>query len=529
MTGVVYQIYPRSFQDTNGDGVGDLDGILRRLPWLEALGIDAIWLSPVQPGPQKDFGYDIADYCDIDPLFGDMSAFDRLVTAAHAAGIRIVMDLVVNHSSDEHRWFQESRRDRNNVRRSWYIWREGPRPPNNWASVFGGSAWTRDARCGDWYLHSFLPEQPDLNWRNPEVEAAVHDIMRYWLRRGVSGFRLDVYNCYLKDAELRDNPRSYNPLGLAYTYLGQRHTYDRDQPELADYLGRMRAVVEEVEGGFLVGETLGEFDYAMAGRYSGPHALHLAFHFALLRAPWKARALHRAIQAQTEVLGPEAWPTLVLSNHDFPRLAARVAKAVGTARLEAQLVVAAALQLSLRGTPFVYYGDELGMPEVSVPRAKLQDPVGKRFWPFHKGRDGCRTPMAWTDMAHGGFSAQPPWLPLHADHKVRNAAAQAADPRSLANTYRRLLALRRRVPALHLGNMTLGPAHETVLSWRREHGDQQVEVRLNLSGQNQPCPLPAADWEVLFSNQRPEGEALSPDPILLPDEALIVGAPRAPA
>lgn len=523
MTGVIYQIYPRSFQDSNADGVGDLDGVLHRLPWLEALGVDAIWLSPIQPGPQKDFGYDISDYCAIDPRFGDLASFDRLVAAAHAAGIRVVMDLVVNHSSDQHRWFQESRRDPHNVRKDWYIWAEGERPPNNWQSVFGGPAWTRDEKRGDWYLHSFLPEQPDLNWRNPDVEASVHDIMRFWLRRGVSGFRLDVYNCYLKDADLRDNPRTWNPLGLFYGYLGQRHLHDRDQPELVDVLRRMRGVVEEVEGGFLVGETLGEFDYAMAGRYSGPEALHLAFHFALLRAPWRARALHAAIRAQIEVLGPEAWPTLVLSNHDFPRLAARVRRAVGEDRQEAQLAVAAALLLTQRGTPFLYYGDEIGLPEVSVPRARLQDPVGRRFWPFHKGRDGCRTPMAWTELPGAGFSIVEPWLPLHADARVRNAAVQAVDPRSLANCYKRLIALRRRVAALHRGSLELGPADDAVLSWARAHGDERVEVRLNLSARKRALSLPPGAWEVLFSNQRPEGERLSPDGVLLPDEALVLG------
>lgn len=515
---VFYQVYLRSLQDSDGDGVGDLEGLRRRLPHLAGLGVDVLWLSPVHPSPNKDFGYDVADYCGIDPGLGDLEAFDRLLGEADALGMRIILDLVVNHTSDQHAWFQESRRGPDNPYRDWYLWRDpapGGGPPNNWTSVFGGPAWSRDGH--QWYLHLFLPEQPDLNWRNPAVEAAIHDAMRFWLRRGVAGFRLDVYNCYRKHPQLADNPRTWNPGGLIYGYLGQRHVNDQDQPDLVEVLHGMRQVVD-AHAGVLVGETLAANDYAAAGRYSGPHALHLAFHFALLRSRWRAADVFDAIQAQLGALGAEAWPTWVLSNHDFKRAPHRIIAAVGEARADDQLAVAAALLLTLPGTPFLYYGEEIGLREAKIPKAKLRDPVGIRFWPLPVGRDGCRTPMPWTPA--GGFSDAEPWLPLQPDTATRNVELQQADPTSLLSRWRALLALRRAVPALRRGALEgLERAGER-LSWRRVLEGQTVEVHLNLGAR--PRPLQTGGGQIAFSTRREAGPIAAGAATLAGDEALIV-------
>lgn len=515
---VFYQVYPRSLQDSDGDGIGDLEGLRRRLPYLAELGVDVIWLSPIHPSPQKDFGYDISDYCAIDPTFGDLATFDRLLHEAEALGLSVILDLVVNHTSDQHPWFQESRKGRDNPYRDWYLWRDpspGGGPPNNWASVFGGSAWQRDGEQS--YLHLFLPEQPDLNWRNPAVEAAIHEAMRFWLDRGVAGFRLDVYNCYRKHPALLDNPRTWNPAGLLYPYIGQRHIHDQDQPDLVEVLGGMRRVVDG-HGGVMVGETLATRDYAAAGRYSGPHALHMTFHFALLRAPWRAEAVFDAVRAQLDALGPEAWPTWVMSNHDFKRAASRVRAAVGEARTDDQLAVAAALQLGLPGTPFLYYGEELGLREGKIPRAKLQDPVGKRFWPFFPGRDGCRTPMPWTPTS--GFSDGEPWLPLQGDTATRNVEVQRADPQSLLNRWRALLSLRKRTPALRTGRLEALERAGDRISWRRVTADQVVEVHLNLGARE--ARVETGGGEVGFSNRREGGRIEAGTVALGGDEALIL-------
>lgn len=522
-TAVIYQIYPRSFQDADGDGIGDLNGIRAQMDHLAGLGVDALWLSPIHPSPQKDFGYDIADYKAIDPVFGTLGDFDALVREAQAAGLRVLLDLVVNHTSDQHPWFQESRKNRDNPYRDYYLWRPrgpGGRAPNNWASVFGGSAWQDDPATDEAYLHLFLPEQPDLNWRNPKVEAEIHDMMRFWMDRGVAGFRLDVYNCYRKHPALADNPRTYNPAGLVYPYIGQRHVHDQDQPDLVEVLGRMREVVDAYDG-MLVGETLATSEYGAAGRYSGSQALHLAFHFGLLRARWGARTALAGIESQIAALSAEAWPTWVMSNHDFPRAATRIRRAVGGRRADAQLAVAAALTLTLRGTPVIYYGEEIGLYDGVIPRAKLQDPVGRRFWPFFKGRDGCRTPMPWTP--DGDFSTGLPWLPMNADTASRNVAVQEANPSSLLHLWRRLLRLRRSSAALRGGQQEILPRQGEVLSWRRWTGSEELRVILNLGAGAQDLALPDGRWQVALSSLRPEGDVLdSPKLSLQADEALIL-------
>ena len=524
---VIYQIYPRSFCDTDGDGTGDLPGVLRQLDHLgpDGLGVDAIWLCPFSPSPGADFGYDVADYCGVDPLFGTMDDFDALVAGCRARGIRVLLDLVVNHTSDQHPWFAASRADPKGPFGDFYLWADGRpgRPPNNWQSVFGGSAWRWDEGRQQHYLHSFLPEQPDLNWRNPAVEEAVHDVMRFWLARGADGFRLDVYNCYLKDAALRSNPRTWDPTGLVYGYRGQRHVHDRDQPELRAALGRMRAVVEAARGadGLLVGETLSDGEDTASARYTGDGALHLAFHFELLRAPWRAGAWREAIGRQLAGLPQGGWPCQVLSNHDFERACSRHGRGLVRERADARAKVAATALLCLQGTAFVYYGEEIGLPEGRIPRAKIQDPPGKRFWPLYRGRDGCRTPMPWSDAPNGGFSTAEPWLPLSAGWRDRHVAGQRGQPGSIFEAWRALIRLRRTEPAICQGDMRLLEAEDpALLSWERRGGGREARVLLNFARRPIAVALPGA-WGVSFStHDRPA--AVSERVVLDGDEAIVV-------
>ncbi len=532
--GVVYQIYPRSFMDSTGDGVGDLAGITARLDHLAELGVDAIWLSPIQPSPDADFGYDISDYCDVHPQYGDLAAFDALVAGCRERGLRVVLDGVFNHSSDQHPWFVESRSSRDNPKADWYTWRDGAKgpgetgAPNNWASTFGGRAWSYDPGRGQYYHHTFLQQQPDLNWRNPAVVDAIEQVLRFWMQRGVDGFRLDVFNSYFEHPDLPDNPRTWNPAGLIYRYIGQKHVHDRDQPDMRIALAMMRRVVDEQPGRFLVGETLDEDRrYRKAAQYAGdgPEQLHLAFNFHLLRSRWSARAFHQAITAWSEASGPDGWPTWVLSNHDFRRHATRW----GGRWSDARARLAAILAMTLRGTPFLYYGEEIGMRERKMARAEIQDPVGQRFWPAHPGRDGCRTPMQWDDGPGAGFTSGEPWLPLHPDHRGRNVAAQQDDPSSVLSTYRDVIALRKRLPVLQGGAMALPEApHKAVLTYTRSLGEQRVRVLLNMSPQPQRLPA-VAERHLLYSTHPTrtveiEGGELE----LAPHEGLVLaGEPRA--
>lgn len=520
-TGAVYQIYPRSFQDSDGDGIGDLRGIERRLDYIAELGVEAIWLSPVHPSPQADFGYDVADYLGVDPVFGSLDDLLRLIREAHARGLKVLLDGVFNHTSDQHAWFEDSRSSRTASKRSWYIWRDGVNggPPNNWASTFGGSAWTLDPPTGQYYLHSFLPEQPDLNWREPAVVDAVLDVLQVWFERGVDGFRLDVFNCYLKDEALRSNPRRWHPGGLFYGYIGQHHVHDRDQADLRDVLGRMRSLAD-AHGAVLVGETLDEnFRYEKAGDYVGAQLLHMDFHFGLLHSRWTADALFKGISAQLDRLPSDGWPTWVLSNHDFKRHPTRWGG--GDARAKA----AAVLATCLRGTPYLYYGEELGMPEARLRRSEIVDPPGKRFWPFFKGRDGARTPMQWDGSPSGGFTGGRPWLPLGADVAERSVASQEGVGRSVLETYRSLLALRLSCAPLAAGSQTSLSARAGVLSWRREapqDGAAPVWVAMNCTGAEVSWTVPRGETcaRVLFRTGT--GSAEGKTVRLAADEAVVL-------
>lgn len=496
--GVIYQIYPRSFQDSNGDGIGDLQGLIHRLDYLndgteQSLGIDAIWLSPFFPSPMHDFGYDISDYCAIDPVFGSMDDFDQLLAEAHRRKIRIILDLVVNHTSDEHPWFRESCVP-GSAKADWYLWHEGKNPPNNWRGCFGGRGWTFNPQRGAWYYHSFLPQQPDLNWRNPAVKAAVRDVMAFWLDKGVDGFRLDVVNLYLKDSLLRNNPVRW--LQAARPYDRQRHIHDRDQPELHALLHEMRRFTDRWPERMLVGEVMlepGARGSLPAAYYGDNDELHLAFNFEFLHCPFRASAYREVIERWSRELGDQNWPDYTLSNHDFMRHASRHKGPQQRQRLLAMML------LTLRGTPFLYYGEEIGMPEQTVPRRQMQDPLGRRYWPLHPGRDGCRRPMMWSADPET-FSDGISWLPNEPLRGI-NVEDQQHDPDSLLNWYRTLIHYRKRTPALHSGSLQLLDSVVDVLAYRRELENEPVQwVYLNFSARPQNVTLPSGVTGVQLNN-----------------------------
>ena len=520
-TGVVYQIYPRSFQDSDGDGVGDLPGIERRLDHLASLGIDAIWISPICPSPMADFGYDVADYCDVDPLFGSIADFDRLIVAAHQCGIRLILDFVPNHSSDRHPWFVESRSSRDNPKRDWYLWRDpapGGGPPNNWISDFGGSAWEWDGATGQYYYHAFLKEQPDLNWRNPAVREAMYDALRFWLDRGVDGFRIDVLWHLIKAAEFPDNPLNpdYHPA------LGEMHKvmqhHSTDQPEVHEIAGEMRRLADGYGERVLIGEIYLPIEKLVTYYGCELEGVHLPFNFQLIDAPWNARGLARIIADYEAALPAGGWPNWVLGNHDRPRVAAKLG--------EAQARVAAMLLLTLRGTPTVYYGDELGIGAVEIPADRVRDPRELREPGLGLGRDPVRTPMPWDATPNAGFTTGEPWLPLNTDWRTRNVVAEESDLGSMLHLYRRLLALRRSHEALSIGDITLIEADGDVLAYERRAGDERLLVALNLGETEQPFLLPewATDFVVRLSTLHRHPRFRGNDGMVLePNEGIIMG------
>ncbi|OQW57845.1 MAG: alpha-amylase [Proteobacteria bacterium SG_bin9] len=476
-TTTIYQIYPRSFQDSNGDGVGDLRGIIARIPYLKELGIETVWISPFFPSPMKDFGYDISDYCGIDPLFGLMADFDALLAELHANGLRLILDLVPNHTSDQHSWFGESRLSRSSPRRDWYIWRDPDGdggPPNNWLSEFGGSAWTYDPATSQYYHHAFLGSQPDLNWRNPDVRAAMHDVMRFWLRKGVDGFRVDVMWHLMKDAQFRDNPLNpaYDASRPPYESLLTRYSADVD--EVHDVVRGLREVVDEFDDRLLIGEIYLPLERVVAYYGNNLGGAHLPFNFALLTTPWTAADIAAFVKRYEALLPAGAWPNWVLGNHDRRRLASRVGKA--------QLRNAAMLLLTLRGTPTLYYGDEIGMMHADIPPDRIRDPWEINVPGKGIGRDGVRTPMQWSSDNNAGFSSTEPWLPLGENWEAQNVEAQAGDSASLMNFYRRLIALRKKTPALQLGVYDGIGSENGALWFAREYGAERLWVALNLTG-----------------------------------------------
>ena len=482
--GVIYQIYPRSFQDASGDGVGDLAGVAARLDYCETLGVDAIWLSPIYPSPMADFGYDVADYIGVHPLFGSLADFDRLLGEVKRRGMKLLLDYVPNHSSDRHPWFIESRSSRTSMKRDWYLWRDAAADggaPNNWLSHFGGSAWQWDDTTRQYYCHSFLKEQPDLNWRNPEVICAMHEVLRFWLRRGVDGFRIDVLWLLIKDDLFRDNPPNpdYRP-GMPL-FNSQLPVFTSDRPEMQAVVAGMRRVCDAFESRVLIGEIYLPLERLMT--YYGPRldGVHLPFNFQLLQSVWNARVIAQLIDRYEALLPRGGWPNWVLGNHDKSRIASRIGVA--------QSRVAAMLLLTLRGTPTLYYGDELSMHDVLIPADRVQDPLEKNVPGLGLGRDPCRTPMQWDGSAHAGFSTAEPWLPIAPDYTAVNVLVQSAEPTSMLEFCRRLLELRRANAALSTGSYEAIEASGDLLAYVRRCGTVRVLIVLNLGPNEGVLPL----------------------------------------
>jgi alpha-glucosidase len=506
--GVIYQIYPRSFADSNGDGLGDLGGIISRLDYLADLGIDAIWLSPFYPTPDKDFGYDISDYMDVDARFGSLADFDRLAIEAHQRGIRVILDLVLNHTSDQHPWFLESRSSRNNPKREWYFWRDHP---NNWQASFGGKAWEYDPHTGQYYLHLFTKEQPDVNWRNPEVRKGQLDVFRFWLGHGADGFRLDVFNAYFKHSDLPDNPPK---LGLR-GFDRQRHIYDMDQPEMTPFLNEMRLLLDSFPERYAVGETYMATPQKTAS-YCGPNKLHAAFSFDFTSTdmiyPWNPRWVMEQMRKREENFNAAGiWPTTVMSNHDLPRAASRYAHGEN----DSQAFLSMALLLTLRGTPFMYYGEEIGLRDIHLRRNEILDPPGKKYWPLYKGRDVCRSPMQWNNSDFAGFSTHKPWLPVHLNYLKRNVSSQRADPDSLFNFTKKILALRKEIPALCRGDFVSLETPPGMLAYLRRSCDQSVVVEMNFSGRKINYSPPTGHWRLLLTTSKGSPGVLSQHEIQL--------------
>jgi alpha-glucosidase len=492
---VFYEIYPRSFKDSNGDGVGDLNGITSKLDHLAALGVDAVWITPFYPSPQVDFGYDVSDYENVDPQFGTLRDFDRLVAAAHRRKIKVVIDFVLNHTSDQHPFFVESRSSRNSPKRDWYIWRD-PKPdggrPNNWSSSFGPVAWTLDEKTGQYYYHYFYTQQPELNWRNPEVERRMLETVRFWLGRGADGFRLDAVNFLYEDPELRDNPVLPELRFGSTTEHEQEKKYNRDLPEVQDAMVRLRAFNDQINReSVLIGEAyVPKWEELM--RYYGPadNAVHLPFNFFLVMEPARTQLkapVFRDVIAASERALKGRWTTYVLSNHDIPRAYDRLGDGRHNDRIAKLL---ATMLLTLRGSPFLYYGEEIGMVTTDPKTVEeVRDPVGRRYWPLRKGRDGERTPMQWDATAHAGFTTGTPWLPVPPSARTTNVAAQATDTSSLLNFYKQMIRLRRQSPALLDGEYTAVGASPHVYAYLRRAGGQTMLVALNMSAENQTFPL----------------------------------------
>ncbi len=514
--GVIYQIYPRSFQDSNGDGVGDLPGITARLEYLAVLGVDAVWISPIYPSPMADFGYDVADYCDIDPMFGTLAEFKQLVDHAHRLGLKVLLDFVPNHTSDEHPWFEESRSSRANPKRDWYLWRDPAPdggPPNNWLSRMGGSAWEWDALTGQYYYHAFLREQPDLNWRNPEVRRAMDEVLRFWLDRGVDGFRVDVLWLLIKDAQFRDNPPNpaYRPGEPQHHRLLQ--TYTEDQPEVHDIVRSMRATLSEYGDRVLIGEIYLPVPQLVKYYGTNDDGADMPFNFQLLRTAWNASAIARMIREYDSALPEHAWPNWVLGNHDNPRVASRV----GTA----QARVAAVLLLTLRGTPTLYYGDELGMTDSHIAPNEIRDTAELRQPGLGQGRDPERTPMQWdSSLPNSGFTDGRPWLPVGTTTSVRE---QDNDASSMLSLYRRLLALRRSNASLLQGTIENVASNGDVLTYERRYRDQRLLIALNM-GRESAVVHSQAGVVLLSTYAGREGQALEEGVIRLSAGEALVAA-----
>ena len=529
-TGVIYQIYPRSFMDSNGDGIGDLNGIIERLDYLaDTISMDAIWLSPIFPSPMHDFGYDVSDYCGIHAMFGTMADFDRLLAETHKRGMKLLLDLVPNHTSDEHPWFIESRSSRDNPKRDWYIWRD-PAPgggvPNNWLSHFGGPAWTFDEKTGQYYMHQFVKQQPELNFRNPEVMKEMLKIMRFWLDKGVDGFRVDVIARMMKDPEFRDEPLNPAWDGVR-PFLSLQHIYTVNLPEVHDLIHEMRKVLDEYDERMMVGEIY--LPNADLMKYYGTADMlecHLPFNFQLIRAKWDAAGVRKMVDDYEAALPQDAWPNWVLGNHDQHRLATRVTPA--------QARTANLMLLTLRGTPTCYYGDELGMENVPIPAEYVQDPpaVNQPEIAHIVGRDPERTPMQWDDSANAGFSApnaKKPWLPLAANYKEVNVDKQLKDKKSFLNFFIKLIDYRKMSPALKVGSyrsfdLRSPEAQANCFVYERKAEREHLLIALNFSDREQRVQIPLSGHGkiILSTTMDRTGDINLSDFTLQPNEGCLI-------
>ncbi len=515
--GVIYQIYPRSFKDSNGDGIGDLQGIISELAYLSWLGVEAVWISPFYPSPMVDFGYDVSNYIDVDPIFGDMATFDELVQQAHRYGIKVIIDFVINHTSDQHPWFLEARSSRNASKRQWYIW-ANPQldgaPPNNWLSLFGGSAWEWDAATGQYYLHSFDRRQPDLNWRNPEVQTAMFDVLRFWLKHGVDGFRIDAAHMIMKDPQLRSNPPNLTRARVMHKPMGdydkQLHVYDKGHPDAHDIYRALRRLVDSYsseQSRVVIGE-LHIPDRKVWTSYYGANLdeMHIPFNFDLVSAAWNAKTIRQSVDALEANLPPGAWPNYVLGNHDEPRIASRVGPA--------QARLAMLLLLTLRGTPTLYYGDEIGMHDGDIPPERVYDPLKKNMPGLALGRDPERTPMQWDSSPNAGFCplGSEPWLPIPTDYEQINVAREREDTHSLLALTRRLIALRRSMPSLMVGSyLPIDGVPEDCFVYLRQWSNQRYLITLNFSGNEQIVRLPEMGKGRIVLSTRLDCEELAID------------------
>jgi alpha-glucosidase len=532
-SGVIYQIAVPSFSDSDGNGKGDLRGIIGKLDYLNdgtpsSLGVDAIWLTPVNTSPMGDFGYDVSDYYAINPALGTMQDFEELLEACHARGIRVMMDLVLNHTSAEHPWFAESRASRDNPKRDWYVWRDGRsrgKPPNRWVAVVEGSSWEYDRATGQYFYHAFLPFQPDLNWRNPEVRREMLDVAAFWLDKGVDGFRLDLVNFLYEDEALRENPPR---LGWR-PYFWQQHLFDRSLPEGPEAARELRRLTDRFPDRAMMGEICTDRPED-AIDFLGPacDGLHLSFYLDFALRKWRANGFRESVGWLEEHLPRAGWPCYYLNNHDLARTYTRFGRS-GDA--EARARVAAAMLLTLRGTPIIYYGEEIGMPQSAVPRSAVNDPVGQKYWPLSKGRDGSRTPMQWTAGRNAGFTSGEPWLPVDPSYTVRNVEHQEGDPDSLLGWYRRLLWLRRGKSALRDGTYRAVDGVPTgVFAYVREAGEPRIAVFLNFTSRTialngQWDALAGKSWRTLLSTHAAEGDSVSlSNARLRPYEVLVLEA-----
>ncbi|MEA2651095.1 MAG: alpha-glucosidase [Chloroflexota bacterium] len=525
-TGVVYEVYPRSFADADGDGTGDLAGITSRLDYLQWLGVDAIWIAPFYPSPMADFGYDVADYTDVDPLFGSLDDFDTLLAAAHERGLRVLVDYVPNHTSDRHPWFADSRASRDSRRRDWYVWRDPAPdggPPNNWISMFAGPSWEWDEATGQFYLHTFLAEQPDLNWRNPETRAAMFDVARFWLDRGVDGFRIDVAPMVMKDPQLRDNPPNPNPDAEPNSRLGswlkQLHIHDHSHPDMHELYRDFRRLLESYPGDRVSIGELHHPDFDTWAKYYGERQdeIHVPFNFHVLTSPWRADAIRRAVEGVQGALPTGAWASWVLGNHDQPRFASPERAGRDQAK------VGMLLLLTLRGTPTIYYGEEIGMVDVPVATADARDPLEARE--PGRGRDPERSPMQWDASPNAGFTAagSGPWLPLAPDADRVNVAGQAEDPDSILTLTRRLIRLRREHPVLHLGDFEpFGPTPDGTFAFRRVSGEGRLTVALNLTGESRSIPGAGPGRVLIGTHRERDAERVALNFELGPNEAIVI-------